>query len=260
MNGTLAEILETRQVRNERGETRPLHSAIQPGEGEFLQSVIRQVRPSVSLEVGCAYGVSSLYICEALKEVGARQHTIIDPYQIGSGHEGPDSGYEGIGLLNLKRAGLSDFVRFYGELSYRCLPRLENEGLKLDFAFIDGMHTFDYVLNDFFYVDKMLNVGGVVVFDDLTYPSIRKVLRFILTNLPYSPMGPAPADIGKRGRLKRALSPRGPLAQPWLKPELLETDFELGIPKGFVALRKDREDVMGDGSNGTRRWDFHREF
>jgi hypothetical protein len=192
--------------------------------------------------------------------MGARQHIIIDPYQVGADYEGPDSGYEGIGLLNLQRAGLSDFVRFHGELSYRCLQRLEAEGVKLDFAFIDGMHTFDYVLTDFFYIDKMLRVGGVVVFDDLTYASIRKVVRFLVTNLPYSAIGPAPEPIGRRRSLIRKISPRGRLAERFLKPEHSRSDIELGIPKNFVALRKDRADVMGDGSNGTRRWDSHREF
>lgn len=260
MNDVLATILRTRSVETEQCESRPLHSDIQPGEGNFLQQVIRELRPSSSLEVGCAYGISSLYICEALKEVGARQHIIIDPYQLGSGHEGPDAGYEGIGLLNLRRAGLSDFVKFYGELSYRCLPRLESEGVKLDFAFIDGMHTFDYVLNDFFYVDKMLRPGGVVVLDDLTYPSIRKVVRFILTNLPYSAIGPKPERLGRRERLVTRLISGHEWAERWIKVERSTPDGALGVPAGFVALRKDRNDIMGDGSDGTRRWDFHREF
>ena len=50
----------------------------------------------------------------------------------------------------------------------------------------DGMHTFDYVFIDFFYIDKMLNVGGVAVFDDTHFPSTRKVCRFILRNLGHS--------------------------------------------------------------------------
>src|SRR5262245_60024635 len=105
MNSVLRSILESGQVRTETGDARQLHSNIDALEGAFLQDVIRGVRPTVGLEVGCAYGVSSLFICEALREVGARQHIIIDPYQHGSNHTGPDSGYEGIGLLNLKRAG-----------------------------------------------------------------------------------------------------------------------------------------------------------
>jgi hypothetical protein len=214
----------------------------------------------VSLEVGCAYGVSSLFICEALRDVGARQHIIVDPYQLGSNHVGPDSGFEGIGLLNLKRAGYDDLVTFYGELSYRCLPKLEAEGTRVDFAFIDGMHTLDYVLVDFFYVDKMLPVGGVIAFDDLGYPSIRKALRFILTNLPYSAVGPAPDPAQAGQRLLGAASSRLGRARNVLKPEVRRPDASLGLPSRFVAIRKERADVLGDGSAGTRRWDFHAEF
>ena len=67
-----------------------------------MKEIIRSVRPQVTLEVGCAYGVSSRYICEALQEVSAVKHIAMDPYQY--------SEFEGIGLANLKRAGCLDIV------------------------------------------------------------------------------------------------------------------------------------------------------
>ena len=54
----------------------------------------------------------------------------------------------------------------------------EAQGERIDFAFIDGAHTFDHALVDFFYIDRMLNVGGIVAFDDLGFPCIEKVCRF----------------------------------------------------------------------------------
>src|SRR6516165_4631851 len=46
-----------------------------------------------------------------------------------------------------------------------------------------------------------------------------------------------------------------------LKPELTEPDTELGLPfANYVALRKRSDDILGDGSNGTRRWDYHQGF
>src|SRR5215813_8547482 len=66
-------------------------------EGRFLQELIRAKRPSKSIEIGCAYGISSLFICEALREVGAKSHTIIDPYQLTTVTEySSGDGYEGI--------------------------------------------------------------------------------------------------------------------------------------------------------------------
>src|SRR5260221_7398242 len=130
MHPVLAEILRSREVRTIDGQIRQLHSNIDEVEGQFIQDVIRELRPRCSIEIGCAYGVSSLFICKALAEVGAERHIIIDPYQLGSGHKGPDSGYEGIGLLNLKRAGFERIVDFHAEVSFRCLPRLLEDGIK----------------------------------------------------------------------------------------------------------------------------------
>jgi len=41
-------------------------------------------------------------------------------------------------------------------------------GVKIDFAFVDGWHTFDYTLIDFFYIDKILRSGGLVSFHSMT--------------------------------------------------------------------------------------------
>src|SRR5262249_48938074 len=149
-------------VVTEEEITRPLQYHISEEEGYFIQELIRRARPELSLEVGCAYGISSLYICEALREVGAKKHVIIDPNQHVP-HGGPFSGFEGVGLANLRRAGYGDLVDFHEVPSYQCLSRFTEEGLKCDFAFIDGAHTFDYVLVDFFLIDKLLKPGGIVV-------------------------------------------------------------------------------------------------
>ena len=59
------------------------------------------------------------------------------------------------------------------------------EGAKFDFVFIDGYHSFDYTLLDFFYADLMLDVGGVVAVHDTVMPSVYKSMRFIEALKPY---------------------------------------------------------------------------
>jgi predicted O-methyltransferase YrrM len=261
LNSTLECILKDGSVISQTGERRKLHSGITIDEGLFIQKIIRENRPQLSLEVGCAYGVSSLFICQALKEVGAQRHVIIDPYQLGRDHTGPDEGYEGIGLANIERAGFSSLVTFYPDLSYRRLPLLEQEEYRLDFAFIDGMHTFDYVLVDFFYIDKMLNIGGVVIFDDLSYPSVRKLCRYVLRNLPYSAIGPeAQKSTSMKRRFIQRLANLKPMSN-MVRDEIAIPDSGIGLPSNhFVALRKNSEDAIGDGSNFFRRWDTHLRF
>src|SRR5215831_4371543 len=149
MNEVLHAILASKKVTTDSGIERPLDYHIDSAEGEFLQSLIRKHRPRVVLEVGCAYGISSLYIGEALREHGGTKHIIIDPGQHLPYGRGPNTGFEGIGLANLKRAGYYDRVEFYEEASFECLPKLLARNEKIDFAFLDGEHTFDYVLSIF---------------------------------------------------------------------------------------------------------------
>jgi Methyltransferase domain len=172
-------------------------------------------------------------------------------------------GYEGIGLLNLRRAGFEDLITFYPEPSYRCLPRLEASQETFDFAFVDGMHTFDYVFTDFFYIDKMLPVGGVIVFDDVYYPSIRKLCRYILTNLPYEAIG---LDAKRAPTLWRKLvvatAARVPTFARLIRPDLSRTDDSLGIhPRyPYLAMRKTGIDIIGDSAISTRHWGYHNDF
>jgi predicted O-methyltransferase YrrM len=267
MNEVLAEILATRIVKTETGEQRPLHSQIGTEEGEFIQRLIREYRPRVSLEVGCAYGISSLYALEALQEVGADKHIIIDPYELpGSGQKWPDSkwknDWEGIGLSNIKAAGYERLVEFYGQPPYRQLPKLEEAGQKIDFAIIDGLHTFDGVFVDFFYVDKMLNVGGVVVFDDVDNPGIRKVVRYIVTNLPYKSLWPKGNASMKRkiaGKIASLIAGKRHI----IAPEFLQSDPSLGLSdKKYIAVRKERHVLFGDADlvDNPRLWNAHAPF
>ena len=68
-----------------------------------------------------------------------------------------------IGVRNVERAGFTERHTLVESFDYIALPKLLQEGARFDFAFIDGMHLFDYTLLDFFFVDVMLDVGGWVI-------------------------------------------------------------------------------------------------
>ena len=228
MNPVLSEILKTGKVRSPDGELIDTYpSSIPKEKGEFLQSVIKEFRPVSCLEVGLAWGVSALFICDALEGTPNAHHIVIDPDQ--------QPGWHNIGLTNLRAAGYEEMIEFYELPSYRVLPQLESQQRKIDFAFIDGWHTFDYALIDFFYIDRILRVGGIVVLDDTDWPSIRKLARYIATNHAYTPI--------------RSVHPR-PVEES--KPELTPTDVELGLWGSCIAFRKDSDD--------KRRWDFFEPF
>jgi predicted O-methyltransferase YrrM len=249
MNGVLSEILKTGTTKtaSESGSVK-LSSSISRSEGELLQKLVRELDPTVSLEVGLAHGVSALFICDALNVRNGTQFIAIDPYQNG----GPWD-WHGIGIANLRRAGYSDIVRLIETPSYRALAELERSALRVDFAFIDGWHTFDFALVDFFFIDRVLNVGGVVVFDDANWPAIRKVCRFVKTNLAYSVVavdGLDPEPSLKR-RLSARLLHRGPF-RTLLRPEVVAPDRSVGLGACCIAFRKDADDI--------RRWNHFVDF
>src|SRR5205085_5854164 len=146
--------------------------------GCLLQNVIRAIRPEVGVEVGLAFGISTLYILEAMRDFGGEKLIGMDPAQ-------HDRYWRGGGLQNVRQAGYDHRYEFHEDTSQQILPRLVGEGQRIQFAFIDGWHTFDHTLMDFFYIDQMLETGGVIVFDDVGYPAVHAVLRFILANRDY---------------------------------------------------------------------------
>lgn len=251
MNSVLSEILETGTTKIASGtSTIKVHSSISSSEGEFLQKLVRQLDPTTSLEVGLAYGVSALFICDALNVRKETRHIVIDPNQHGGAW---GDSWDGIGIANLRKAGYGDIVRLIEAPSYRALAELERSGHRLDFALIDGWHTFDFCLVDLFFIDRMLNVGGVVAFDDANWPAIRKVCRFVKTNLAYSVLGghgsnPEPS---LDRRLFEPLLARSEF-RSLLRPEVVTPDSNIGLRGRCIAFRKEADD--------SRRWDHFVDF
>ena len=51
------------------------------------------------------------------------------------------------------------------------------------------------------------------------------------------------------------------MARHVIRPDLLQPDSALRLPaQDHIAFRKLGEDLLGDGREGTRRWDQHIEF
>lgn len=142
-----------------------------------IARLVRDLGLVRTLETGMAYGLSTLAICGVHEERDEGEHIAIDPHQ--------SSDWQGIGRLNLRRAGLAHRARVIEARSDEALPRLRDEGLRIDFALIDGLHLFDAALVDFFHSDRMLDIGGVVVFHDTWMPAIAQAAEFVRTNRAY---------------------------------------------------------------------------
>ena len=178
MNPILNEIIQSGKTLDKSGKLIIIHSNVGADIGKMLQRWVLEVDCKNAVEIGLAFGISSLYILESLSKMHDAKLYGIDPMQ-------NNELWQGIGKLNIERAGYSNHYIFHEQPSYLALPELLKKDLRVEFAFIDGWHTFDYVLLDFFFIDKILEVGGVIGFDDVGYKSIRKAISFVLTNLNY---------------------------------------------------------------------------
>jgi predicted O-methyltransferase YrrM len=188
MNTVIDQIYRDQQVIAPDGTVvKPFPTAISRQEGEALYHLIRQLKPRATLEVGMGCGLSTLFLCQGLRDNASGRHTAIDPFQ---------SHFKGLGLHNIRQAGLSGLLTFFEEASQVVLARLASEKRSCDLIFIDGSHLFDAAFVDFYFADMLIPVGGVLVFDDLWMPAVRKVLRFVLSNRHYEVaedlMGKAP--------------------------------------------------------------------
>lgn len=140
-------------------------------QAELIYVILKQTGITKTLEVGFAYGCSAAYIISATHS----PHYVIDPFQDHFGN---------LGIKNLKSLKLDQHLRFLPDFSHNALPDLLKQGLRFDFVLIDGDHKFDTIMIDFFYVDKLLNHGGYVLFDDLYLRATQVVIDWIDTNRP----------------------------------------------------------------------------
>lgn len=242
----IEEIFQSGVVCDELGTEYELESHIDRDEGEFLVDLINS-DPDIhkTLEVGCAFGISSLFICSALAERQPAKHIIIDPYQ--------QEDWHGVGIANLKRAGY-DFFEFFESPSEFVLPDIaRNEAGTFDLVFIDGLHTFDHTLLDLFYANQLVKVGGYIVADDCGWTSVAKALTYFLNYPAYQLEGQPPFPVPRRTvkRIIRTVIP--PSIAGYLLPRnLYDRVYIKTLYSSMVALKKVADDA--------RHWTWFESF
>lgn len=204
MNPVLEEILRTDCVKDYKEVPRPLFGSMGEAKGHLIMQVFEAVKPDTSVETGFAFGVSTLFACTALERNGKlARHIVIDPLQT--------IVFERVGLLNIKRASYDRFVELQETGSELALPLLYQTNTRVQAAIIDGYHTFDHALIDFFYINKMLDVGGVVIIDDVNMPSVARLVAHITTYPCYRVYGGTemPRAPNLFVSLRRLFNPKG---------------------------------------------------
>lgn len=199
------QIFRQRSVYDEAGRKYPLSAEVDLVEGEFLhQLILGDSRITKTLEIGCAYGLSSLFICDALLGRAGVSHTALDPYQYTEWH--------GIGAANLKRAEIQ-FASIIERKSEIGLAELlvTGEG-SFDFVLIDGLHTFDQTMLDLYYANRLVRVGGYIAVDDCHAPPVAKAVSCLERFPCYRKLASSPEQLNYRRRAKRVIRKLFPVA------------------------------------------------
>ena len=230
----LCEAYQRGSILRENGASYPIHSNVSQDEVTQIYNVVKFLKPTNTLEIGFCLGFSGIAILQELHDTNGGKHYAIDPAQ--SALAG------GLGLENVQRAGHSArlvFFEDYPEEVWTQIPRVQ-------FAFIDASHQFDFTMLDFALTDKRLDVGGVIGFHDTWMGSLQKVIRFILKNRDYSifvagESPPAPANTGLSGAIKGALR-RLPRSSRLFSEEIL-TPWTSLCASNMIFLKKENEDT-----------------
>jgi predicted O-methyltransferase YrrM len=142
-------------------------------EGMWLYKLCVEAKPKTTLEIGLAYGFSTLFFLAAICENGFGHHTAVDPFQ---------SPWHGIGLRHARTLGGSGSFRYIEKMSPSALVYLADHGEIFEVIFIDGSHYFENALADFTLSAGLCPIGGYIILDDALWPSIHRVVAFIRSN------------------------------------------------------------------------------
>lgn len=149
------------------GQYYKLHSQINIFESVFLHFFVlslKRLHKISVLEIGCAYGTSSMIIADGLNKCRAikKEYTVIDPNQT--------TQWSNIGHYNLERVANKNIKLEYVEkMSSVAMKQLYDDKRKYNLIFIDGAHDYIQCKADSEYGSKMVKVGGYVILDDVLH-------------------------------------------------------------------------------------------
>jgi predicted O-methyltransferase YrrM len=189
-------LIRDKQTWDSEGHALEVTGTISLAEAQYIHDLIVENDFKICLETGVAYGASTIAICSGLAAVAARgaavRHYGVDPCQYQT--------YGGAAIAALRECGLDHIIELCEGQSHVVLPKLMERGITIDFALIDGMHTFDYTLIDLFFSDKLLRPGGIMCVHDMDLPSKKKAVNYLTRYRQYrridAPKKPLAARLG----------------------------------------------------------------
>ena len=139
--------------------------------GNLLYGLVRALKPTVAVEIGTYKGFSALCIAKALHEnENGLLHTV-DSNSKFSSKGIPDSL-----LCRIRHHKMNSVSQEF----YALLASLE----LVDFAFIDGNHSYSYSSRDFKAVYPCISEGGIIALHDSDKAGVRKLVNELSSQYP----------------------------------------------------------------------------
>lgn len=135
---------------------------------------LNSIKTLDALEIGAHNGGTTKYMSGIFKRV-----FVIDPW------DGRQQGNEIVFQDFLKTTEGCDNVEYVraGSETPQAKSFLKNiEGFKLGYCFIDGLHTKEAVINDYFLILDYLVSGSIIIVDDTNYGPVNEGADFIATH------------------------------------------------------------------------------
>ncbi|MDB6075987.1 MAG: O-methyltransferase family 3, partial [Verrucomicrobiaceae bacterium] len=185
-----------------KGEQREVHSASTSNNLTVLQHWFQKLQPARTLEIGLAFGASATLLLALHRRVGHTGvcHHSVDPFQ--------RTDWNGCALRHIGIEGLADLFAHHEALSCFALPKLHETSERFGLIYIDGSHLFEDVMVDFYFSNLLLEIGGVIAFDDSACGHVKKVTAFIRSNwsASYSELSPYEVTAPRWPRLKQTVA------------------------------------------------------
>lgn len=146
-------------------------------QGLLLHSLIVNNNVARSLEIGFAFGFSTVWILDALRGKENAKHVAVDPFE--------KSVWKSVGLTQVEKLGSPADFQWIEDYSIHALSDSIRQKQWFDFIYIDGNHRFDDIIVDFYLCDQVLRDRGLIILDDMWMPSIRSATNFVVANRFY---------------------------------------------------------------------------
>lgn len=129
----------------------PTDDSAARGEKMLLYWLVRELQPKVVVETGTHKGLSALYMAAALRDNGFGHLTTYDPFEWGAA------------------GNIAKFPELTEFVTYKKQKGSSMEEKNIDFAFIDGFHGEQDVIEEIESLLPRLSDVAVVVFHDCWY-------------------------------------------------------------------------------------------